>query len=446
MDAKSISAAAVALGAKGGGVLDVSGLTAPVSLANLKLPAKVILTGAKIMVPAGQYGVALSACSNLAIDQFTLQGVAGAAGNGASLRTCTRAELTNSTFFGLQNGLYHQANDGMLLEGNDLYDIAEDGFRGLESCDVVIRRNFFTDFARGGTQHPDYIQFWTSNAKRAAQRILIEENVMLRGAGSPCQGVFMGNEWNMAYVNVTIRGNVIIGGYPNGLSIGVANTVLIEDNTVIGYTDIASKIRVEHTAGITFNRNHTSHYVISGNTGYVTDGVAGVGPKPDTVQLLSDKAGVLVDPDAPKKLVIAAGLASVAGYRTTGEDPDMTTALEELQAKYDALAAKAAADAAAASAENASDDEKIAALTSQLAAANAALVLAKETVDDQASQIATLSSSIRGYETNLSVVNADRLDDRAAVSRAIAALNGLGINRVTADLEAALASFPAPAA
>jgi len=186
-------------------------------------------------------------------------------GGAFMIRTSTDVSVEDSEFHELAIGIGHLDNNHLLISNNEFHHIMMDGVRGGGSSWVTITGNDFSDFYREEGVHPDAIQFWTSNTTVATHDITITNNTFQRGDGGPAQGIFLGNEAKIPYENITITGNAIIGGMYNGISIAFGNKVVISDNLVLGYTDMASKIRVDDSRNVTISDNTTSHFVLQRN-------------------------------------------------------------------------------------------------------------------------------------------------------------------------------------
>ncbi len=188
------------------------------------------------------------------------------------IRTSSDVSVTNSEFQQLSNGLSQLDNNGLTISGNSFHDIRIDGVRGGGSSNVTITKNFFTDFYRQPGDHPDAIQFWTTNTTTPGKNITVTDNVFVRGDGTPVQGVFMKDEvGNLPFENVKISGNMIIGAAYNGISIKGGKNVEVVNNTVLGFSDMSSWYRMEDVSGIKMSGNVGTKYFgdvnVTGKTG-----------------------------------------------------------------------------------------------------------------------------------------------------------------------------------
>jgi Ca2+-binding RTX toxin-like protein len=190
---------------------------------------------------------------------------------GFLIRTSSNVSVTNSEFQQLSNGIGQLDNTGLTISGNSFHDIQTDGVRGGGSSNVVVSNNTFTDFYPAVGDHPDAIQFWTTNETTSAHDITITDNLFLRGAGQVAQGIFIRDEvGNIPYQNVTITGNYIIGGMYNGIAVIGGNNVTINNNTVAGFSDMESWVRLENVTNATISNTSADTFLTSVNDSQIT--------------------------------------------------------------------------------------------------------------------------------------------------------------------------------
>jgi hypothetical protein len=176
--------------------------------------------------------------------------------NGLFFQNSQNVSVSYSEFQQLANGIVHFGSTGLAFVGNSFHNIRSDGIKGGGSSDVLISQNYFRDFFPASGDHPDAIQFWTTNTTSSASNIRILDNVIIQGNGQPIQGIFMGNELKIPYQNVTISGNFVYAGFHHGLTISVVEGVEVHGNTVLSSTERKSPIRV----------NHATDAEVTGNT------------------------------------------------------------------------------------------------------------------------------------------------------------------------------------
>jgi Ca2+-binding RTX toxin-like protein len=181
------------------------------------------------------------------------------------VRSSTDVAVTDSEFQQLANGFSHLDDTGLTIRGNSFHDIRTDSIHGGGSSNVTIDGNSFRDSYPVKGDHPDAIQFWTTNTTGAVHDITITDNVIERGAGKAMQGVFLGNEKHLPYVNVNIAGNLVSGGMYHGVFVKDAQSVHISDNIISGYTDMKSWIFLGDVKGATLDCNLANQFVRRGH-------------------------------------------------------------------------------------------------------------------------------------------------------------------------------------
>jgi Ca2+-binding RTX toxin-like protein len=177
------------------------------------------------------------------------------------LRDSTNLSLTNSEFQSLWYGIEHLNDTGLTLTGNNLHNIRMDGIRGGGSSNVIVSNNTLSDFHPLTGEHPDGIQFWTTNTVTPTHDVTVNDNLITRGAGVPVQGVFLADEASVGYQHIHISGNGVIGELYNGIAVFGATDVTIDHNIVVGFTDQKSWIRFEADTGGAVTNNSANTYI-----------------------------------------------------------------------------------------------------------------------------------------------------------------------------------------
>ena len=124
-----------------------------------------------------------------------------------------------------------------------MHSIRSDGINFYQVTNLLVAENYLHDFIRslGSADHPDMIQFWTTNTTSPSENVTIRDNVLNSGTGGYTQSIFMRNELvdqgraglPMFYRNITIAGNVIINAHLHGITLGESDGVIIRNNTLI---------------------------------------------------------------------------------------------------------------------------------------------------------------------------------------------------------------------
>ena len=185
---------------------------------------------------------------------------------GLMVRESRNVTVTNSEFEQLKWGIAHLDSRGLNFSDNAFHDLQTDGIRGGGSSDVLIAYNSFRDFYPAPGDHPDGIQFWTTNTTQAVRNIVVTGNEIVRGDGAYVQGIFFRDEvTTLPYENVTITNNIVIGGMYNGIMVDGGLNLTISGNTVVGLPDMNSWIRLQNVTNVWLEDNRSTHYIHSVN-------------------------------------------------------------------------------------------------------------------------------------------------------------------------------------
>ena len=162
---------------------------------------------------------------------------------GLTVTGSTEITLENNLIFDFKNGLVVSETNNIDIIGNEVHSIRTDGMVFAEVTDVLISENYIHDFAGSpdSDDHCDMIQFWTNGTDSPSTNIVIDNNVLDIGDGTPAQSIFMRNDQvdqgyageEMYYQNVTITNNVIVNADSHGITVGETDGLLIENNTVV---------------------------------------------------------------------------------------------------------------------------------------------------------------------------------------------------------------------
>ncbi|MBL8556598.1 MAG: right-handed parallel beta-helix repeat-containing protein [Phenylobacterium sp.] len=186
---------------------------------------------------------------------------------GMQIRNSTNVTVSNSEFQQLKHGVSHLDNTGITFSNNSFHDIRTDGIRGGGSSKVTIKDNYFTNFEPAEGDHPDAIQLWTTNTTKIASDIVITGNVVVRGEGSAIQGIFLRDQvGGLPFTNVTISGNLVVGGLTQGIGVNGGQNVTITNNIVAGLPDQRSSVLTENVVGTVTNNTGTQYSIDTGST------------------------------------------------------------------------------------------------------------------------------------------------------------------------------------
>src|SRR6185437_8891671 len=241
--------AALASAHAGDTILLASGTYSGLVLKNVHFSSAVTITSADLAHPATITDLIVNSCSGLTFSNLEVDESSSTVTNPFQILSSSNIQLSHLWIHGsLDNnpsddpaGLFIRNSDHITVSGcefeqlwhgagfldsnylqftrNSFHDIRSDGIRGGGSSFVTISDNSFTDFfpnfAAG--DHPDAIQFWTTNTTASAHDITITDNVISRGTGAAVQGIFLRDQvGNLPYENVSITGNMLVGTAFNG--------------------------------------------------------------------------------------------------------------------------------------------------------------------------------------------------------------------------------------
>lgn len=206
-----------------------------------------------------------SGSTNLTLDNLNVSGVAGsAAAMNAQLmliRDSSHVQLTNSEFSNGWHGVSILNTDFATVQNNYFHDLRTDGVRGGGNSDYTIRGNVFTSFHPAPGDHADAIQLWTTQTTQSASNIIIEANVVMRGNGSPIQGILMGDVSGvLPFKNVLVAQNVVAGGMFNGIAVHSVINGYIADNVVQAFADQSSGLQGSNLNNVVITANQATKF------------------------------------------------------------------------------------------------------------------------------------------------------------------------------------------
>jgi Ca2+-binding RTX toxin-like protein len=225
------------------------------------------------------YSVRVGLSSNITFQGCSFSGPATGSTSsyitGLLLDNNTNVTVAGSTFQHLLNGITDLNNSGVTISNNSFNYMSGDGIDNGGTSNIIISGNQFDNFVNSGTEHPDAIQFWTTNTTTSASNIEISGNTIEQGSGTGNQGIFMSDQvGDLPYQNVTIANNVIVGGMWAGLDVSDVSNLSISGNQLfsIAGSSYVPRLMVSSAAGATLSNNEAGQYLLAtygANTGLV---------------------------------------------------------------------------------------------------------------------------------------------------------------------------------
>jgi len=222
---------------------------------------------------SGQYPFRVHDSSRIVLNDLDVHGTldgnpSNDPGGLLMIRGSTHVVVSNSEFQQARYALSHLDSEHVLITGNSFHDLRTDGVRGAGTSNITISNNTFTDFLAHPGDHADAIQFWSAGETKAAKNITIVDNVISRGDGQPMQGIFIrDNLSKLPFENVTITGNIVLGGSYNGLTVMGSVGLELYDNIVVGQKGVDSWIRISKAEEGVVENNSTTKLNILDSVG-----------------------------------------------------------------------------------------------------------------------------------------------------------------------------------
>lgn len=182
------------------------------------------------------------------------------------LRESSGIVVTKSEIHDLGNGISRINAGDVTISDNFLHHLASDAINGGGGSNITVIRNRITDFRPAAGAHPDGIQFWTTGATAPASNILVQDNVIDRGAGdmsTVAQGIFIElNSPTTRWSKVRVIGNTVVGGMYNGIFADGVDGLEVAGNTVVGFPDMESWIRIAPgNTSVSIHDNSAQRYI-----------------------------------------------------------------------------------------------------------------------------------------------------------------------------------------
>lgn len=168
-------------------------------------------------------------------------------------------------------GAFFNRSSNLTISDNNVHLLRCDGFDLAAVQNVLIQGNRIGGFVPAAGDHPDAIQFWTTNETVGSSHITIRDNVILSPSAAGNQGIFMSDEvGTLPYEDVNIVNNLLYsnGGQWHGIYLNHALSGTIGNNTVVSTTLDTMKywIDIVNSQNLDVTANVTDRIITSGST------------------------------------------------------------------------------------------------------------------------------------------------------------------------------------
>jgi hypothetical protein len=190
-------------------------------------------------------------------------------GSGMQVSASKQISITNSEFQEGFRGLAILQTKDVRVIGNRFHTLRSDGVDLAQVNDVLIDSNHFTDFYKQPGDHPDGIQFWTSNTTAPSTDIIVQNNQIVQRGGAPMQGIFFRDELGtFPFERVRIINNLVYQAImPNGITVMGGRDIIVTGNSTLSPPGdkVSVWIRLENVERATMTSNVADRYVQRGN-------------------------------------------------------------------------------------------------------------------------------------------------------------------------------------
>lgn len=154
---------------------------------------------------------------------------------GMWVRSASNIVIASNDFQDLRLGAFIQRSTSVAVRHNNFIHLRE-GLNVAAATRGDIANNLFERFSPnyGIGEHPDVIQFWTTNETQGVSHFSIRNNFLSMGNNGAIHGLFLGTE-NPAlpHSNLEISGNIYYGSALHGISFGAVNDTRVFNNVVV---------------------------------------------------------------------------------------------------------------------------------------------------------------------------------------------------------------------
>lgn len=200
----------------------------------------------------------------LRVDKVEALSVRGArfagseAGFGLFVNGGSRVTVSDSRFAGCRTGVVLNKVAGFAIRDSQFTAMTSDGMTLGECRQGLISGNRFWGFTPSEGAHPDGVQLYSRPTSPPSADIEISDNIMagmMQGIG--CFNHVRDGVDDGGFDRLTIRRNVVIGGYPHAIAVVAGRDLVVEDNDVSTWPGARwrASINLVDCAGVIRRRN-----------------------------------------------------------------------------------------------------------------------------------------------------------------------------------------------
>jgi hypothetical protein len=181
------------------------------------------------------YGFRMYNDKNISFDRFDVHGdPAVAPGSQATafyIVPASGISFTNGKFHDMSLGISGGSIAGLTMTGNEFYNLSKGGIAIGQVGPFSFTHNNCHDFHITPLVHADCMQLFTAGSTVQSHDITVTDNILNRGGGDGFQGIFIGDEADLGYLNVTVSRNLSSGNMWDTFYIDEpVGTLVVTDN------------------------------------------------------------------------------------------------------------------------------------------------------------------------------------------------------------------------
>ncbi|MFX0547535.1 right-handed parallel beta-helix repeat-containing protein [Roseovarius sp. S1116L3] len=187
--------------------------------------------------------------------------------------------IENNDISQFESGVRFKEVDGVLFNGNEIYDFRTVSVGGSDVSNLSMENNYFHDanpWKFGGLgDHGDFVHFWTSGPDApVSENHYFANNIFDQGEGTAILGFLYGDNNGPGFRNVVIENNLIYNGNAQAITMQNVDGLIVRDNSLLpssGFEHDAPQISLnEGTRNVVIENN-----ILSGIRGSSLENIDG---------------------------------------------------------------------------------------------------------------------------------------------------------------------------